>query len=297
MEWARGPTGAMHGDQQRGRCSMIEPKHALTPLTAFSRRPPPPPQLPGYWSRQHVGDTVLSLTRICRHVQSWIEPFIYERIAILQNYNGLDPVVPFLATINARPPSFFATHVKHLYIDRTIPLFAVQAILSVCTGLVSFGCHFSNASLAPLLVLLPLQRLLVSDLSFPCAPTPLPSWATTLTHLGLSGALPDAPSNFVPSLPALTHLAVDYDTLPDTESPGAGSAFVALLAAAPCVRCLVLLTGAKTDYKRVLGRLAKDGFRDPRLYVHLRPIVDGTWDAWSRRVPDVFAEAEARRGA
>ncbi|KAJ7456783.1 hypothetical protein B0H11DRAFT_225299 [Mycena galericulata] len=248
-----------------------------------------------YWLHQHVGDTVLVLPQVCRRVQSWIEPFIYERIAILHNFNGRDPISKFLETIDARPASFFATHVKHLYLDPTIPLSVVQHILSVCTGAVSFGCHHPYASLAPLLVPLPLQRLLVSEFTLPSPPTDLPPWAASLTHLGLSQARPSAPADTLARLPTLTHLAVDYAALPNVESPGMGAALAALLAAAPRLSALVLVTGAKTDYRWTLDRLREDGFRDRRLYVHLRPVMDGTWDAWSRRVPDMFADAEARR--
>ncbi|KAJ6544580.1 hypothetical protein DFH09DRAFT_1367793 [Mycena vulgaris] len=245
---------------------------------------------PNYWMRQHVSDTVLVLPQVCRRVQSWIEPFIYERISLLPTFSGTDPVPPFLATIDARPASFFAAHVKHLYVAPGIPLIVVQRVLSVCTGIMSFGGHYPYTSLAPLLAQLPLHRLLVSDLTFPSAPAEHPPWTASLTHLGASQVPPTAA---LASLPAVTHLAIDYDALPDPETPGMGAALVALLAAAPHIRCLVLITGAKTDYKWALQRLRKDAFADARLYVHLRPVTDGTWDAWSRRVPDVFADADA----
>ncbi|KAJ7490707.1 hypothetical protein FB451DRAFT_1220841 [Mycena latifolia] len=247
---------------------------------------------PDYWMHQHVGNTVLVLPQVCRRAQSWIEPFIYERVSLLQTFHGLDPIPSFLATIDARPASFFAAHVKHLYIAPTIPLAVVQRVLVVCTGVVSFGCHHPYTRLAPLLAPLSLRRLLVSELTLPSIPAELPHWAASLTHLGLSQVLPTAAA--LVHLPALTHLAVDYAALPDPEAPGMGAALTALLAAGSSIRCLVLVSAAKTDYKWALQRLRDDAFSDPRLYVHLRPVMDGTWDAWSRRVPDVFAEAEER---
>ncbi|KAJ7490717.1 hypothetical protein FB451DRAFT_624688 [Mycena latifolia] len=248
---------------------------------------------PDYWMHQDVGNTVLVLPQVCRRVQSWIEPFIYERVSLLQTFHGLDPIPSFL-TIDARPASFFAAYVKHLYIAPTIPLAVVQRVLVVCTGVVSFGCHHPYTRLAPLLAPLSLRRLLVSELTLPPIPAELPPWAVSLTHLGLSQVLPTAAA--LAHLPALTHLAVDYAALPDPEAPGMGAALTALLAAGSSIRCLVLVSAAKTDYKWALQRLRDDAFSDRRLYVHLRPVMDGTWDAWSRRVPDMFAQAEERRG-
>ncbi|KAJ7619627.1 hypothetical protein FB45DRAFT_161916 [Roridomyces roridus] len=60
-----------------------------------------------YRSHQHVGDTVLVLPRVCRRVQSWIEPLIYERVALLQNSRGRDPFTALLSTVDARPATFF----------------------------------------------------------------------------------------------------------------------------------------------------------------------------------------------
>lgn len=222
-----------------------------------------------------------------------IEPLIYERISLLQSFNGADPVPRFLATIDARPANFFAVHVKYLYFDRSIQLSVVHRVLRVCTGVVRVGCHHPSVTLAPLLAQVPLQRLLVSEFKLPSTPADLP-WAASLTHLGLSETLPHDCSAVFAAFPALTHLAVDYETLPDHNLPGMGAALAGLLHACPHLRCLVLVTGAKTDYRWALQRLREDGFGDPRFYVHLRPVSDGTWDAWSRREPDMFAEAEAR---
>ncbi|KAJ7490709.1 hypothetical protein FB451DRAFT_1166048 [Mycena latifolia] len=243
---------------------------------------------PDHWMHQHVGNTVLVLPRVCRRAQIWIEPFIYERVSLLQTFHGLDPIPSFLATIDARPASFFAAHVKHLYIAPTTPLAVVQRVLAVCTGVVSFGCHHPYTRLAPLLAPLPLRRLLVSEL--PPIPAELAPWAASLTHLGLVQVFPTATT--LAHLPALTHLAVDYAALPDPEAPGMGAALTALLAAGPNIRCLVLVSAAKTDW--ALQRLRDDAFSDPRLYMH--SVMDGAWDAWSRHMPDMFAQAEERRG-
>ncbi|KAJ7856685.1 hypothetical protein B0H14DRAFT_710654 [Mycena olivaceomarginata] len=57
-------------------------------------------------TRQYVGKIMLTLPQVCRRAQSWIEPLIYERIQLLE-WNGVDAVPQLLATINARPASFF----------------------------------------------------------------------------------------------------------------------------------------------------------------------------------------------
>ncbi|KAJ7228133.1 hypothetical protein B0H12DRAFT_233143 [Mycena haematopus] len=245
------------------------------------------------WTHQHVGDTVLVLPQVCRRVQSWIEPIIYERISLLYSYNGGKPVPKFLATIDARPASFFAAHVKYLYFDSYVPLPAVRRVLSVCTGAVSVGCHYPYLTLAALLAPLPLRRLCVSEFALPSGCTDLPPWASSLTQLGLIKVLPRDPATAFAALPMLTHLAVDYDAFPPADPEDSlGLGLAGLLSACPRLRWLVLMTTSKTDYKWAYQRLREDGFADARFAVHLRPIPDGTWDAWSRRVPDMFVEAE-----
>ncbi|KAJ7621974.1 hypothetical protein DFH06DRAFT_1009702, partial [Mycena polygramma] len=216
-----------------------------------------------------------------------IEPIIYERISFLWSANGAEPIPRFLATISSRPASFFATHVKHLYFDHTIALSAVQQVLGVCTGVVSVGCHHPYSRLEHLLAPLPLQRLLLSDFPLPSAPGNLPPWAASLTHLGIVDTLPRDPTAFA-TLPSLTHLAVSCRAIRELDAVLAG-----LLRACAGLLCLVLMTES-TRYKRVTQRLHDDGFGDPRFYLHVWPGSDGTWDAWSRRVPDMFADAEAQ---
>ncbi|KAJ7738339.1 hypothetical protein B0H16DRAFT_1570508, partial [Mycena metata] len=244
--------------------------------------------------RQRVGSTVLVLPRVCRRVKSWIEPFMYRDIALRQSFDGVDPVPRFLAAVDSHPPSFFATHVKHLYFDSTMPLFFVQKVLSVCTGVVVLGCHHPYSSLAPLIASLPLRRLLLAELSLPTTPETIPPWAASLTHLGISKTVPADPRAAFAALPALTHLAVGYDALPDPERPGMGAMLAALFPACPAIRCLILVTESKTNYRWALQRLRDDGFVDARFYVHLRPVMDRTWDGWWRPAPDMFSEAEDR---
>ncbi|KAJ7160291.1 hypothetical protein C8R46DRAFT_1285886 [Mycena filopes] len=249
--------------------------------------------------RQSVGSAVLALSLVCRRAKIWrvqtlillIDPIIYRTVPLLRSFVGQDPVSRFLVVVDSHPPSFFAMHVKSIYFDSSMPLSFVQRVLGVCTGATVVGCHHPYGSLAPLLAVLPLQRLLVSELTLPAAPEALPPWAASLTHLGISQTLPpDARAAFGAALPALTHLAVDYAAL---ANPGMGAALAALFHACPRVHCLVLVTESKTDYKWAHQRLREDGFADARFYVHLRPVMDGTWDAWWQ-AHDLFREAEYR---
>ncbi|KAJ6487182.1 hypothetical protein C8R47DRAFT_517233 [Mycena vitilis] len=236
--------------------------------------------LPNPLMRQHIGNTTMALPQVCRRVQGWIEPMIYQHISFLWSSNDRNTVPRFLATISARPASFFATHVKLLYFDYSVTLSAVQQILGVCTGVVSLGCHYRYSALEHLLAPLPIQHLLLSDLPLPSAPGNLPPWAASLTHLGLADTLPLDPT-VLSTLPSLTHLAVGYMTLPNPEWPGMGAALEGLLHACSCLRCLVLMTESQSGYNWAVQRLRTDGFSDSRFYMHLRPDSDETWDAWA----------------
>ncbi|KAJ7621975.1 hypothetical protein DFH06DRAFT_769497 [Mycena polygramma] len=155
-------------------------------------------------THRRVGDTVLALPLVCRRVQNWIEPMIYERVSFLWASNGGECAPRFLETISARPASFFATHLKHLYFDYgTLALSGIKQVLGVCTGVVSGGCHHRYSRLEHLLAPLPLQRLLLSDFPLPSAPGNSPRWAASLTHLGIVDTLPRDPAAFA-TLPSRT---------------------------------------------------------------------------------------------
>ncbi|KAJ7621993.1 hypothetical protein DFH06DRAFT_1340987 [Mycena polygramma] len=266
--------------------------------------------VPNYWTKQHVGDMALVLPQVCRRAQSWIEPLIYERISLPPPSNSARRLAMFLETVDTRPASFFATHVKYLDFDGTISLVVVKEVLSVCTGVVNLGCRYTYCSLAPLLAPLPrLRRLLVAELmlsyySMPTAdwpfsspplsstagikipPCPCPTpWAASLTHLGLSRALPPDLAGLFAAFPALTHFAVDFDAV---RSFMAHTLLGLLSACPPRVRCIVVLARGKADY-RAACRDVRDNIVDARLYVHL-----GGWQTWSRRVPDMFTEADTK---
>ncbi|KAF8145359.1 hypothetical protein K438DRAFT_1991882 [Mycena galopus ATCC 62051] len=245
--------------------------------------------IPYYWTDQHVGDMALVLPQVCRRAQSWIEPLIYERISFLADTSTKDPTPLFLRTIDTRPASFFAENVKYLYFDKSLSLHFIHRVLSVCVGVISLGCHQSYNGLAPFLAPLPLQRLLLSDMEL--STNFSPPWVSSLTHLGLSVALPHDPLAVFGALPALTHLAFEFDALPSPSLNTLTGTVSRILLACPHLRCLVL-TISRANYRLTSHRLREEKFSNPRFYVLIRYITGGWYRR--RRVTDLFVEANAR---
>ncbi|KAJ6492238.1 hypothetical protein C8R45DRAFT_1137385 [Mycena sanguinolenta] len=241
---------------------------------------------PNYWTKQHVDDMTLILPQVCRRTQSWIEPLIYERIAFskstLVQDNFERRLQLFLETMNTRPASFFAANVKYLYFGPSVQLPIIRRVLSVCTGVVSVGCHHSHDSVSDSLAPLPLQRLLLSKFVLPVE---LPPWTTSLTHLGLLDTVPNDHAQVFGALPALTHLAIDCDTV--NLNPLCGTLH-SLLRACPRLRCIVL--AATRGYAR---RLHKENFNDPRVCLLGHWPIESGWSRRPREL-DLFQEANAR---
>ncbi|KAF7358712.1 Zn(2)-C6 fungal-type domain-containing protein [Mycena sanguinolenta] len=245
--------------------------------------------IPNYWTNQHVGDMALILPQVCRRAQSWIEPLIYERIALskptMDNYNFERRLQLFLQTINTRPANFFAANVKYLYFGPSVQLPIIQHVLSVCTGVVSVGCHHPYDSIADSLAPLPLQRLLLSQLMLPIE---LPPWTASLTHLGLSDTVPNNHPQIFRTFPALTHFAVDFETV---KLDSLIRTIQSLLIAGPHLQCLVL-TANRADSRRISQRLFQEKFRDTRFSLFGLMSIESGWYR-GRRVGDLFEEAEA----
>ncbi|KAJ7069179.1 hypothetical protein C8F01DRAFT_1111800, partial [Mycena amicta] len=229
---------------------------------------------PEWWLRQNSGDTMLLLPLVCQQAQAGIEPLIYERISLLQTFNGVPTgrTVPlFLETLATRPASFFAQHVKR--------------VLSICTNAVSVGCHQPYSKIAHLLVKMPLERLMIAAIDFSAEYLP---WKRTLTHLGISASIPQDEASLkalFSMLPSVTSFAVGADALPDPmDGPGIGRILQFILTVAPQLKAVVLATDSKTrqqhgktQYRWSYQRLREEGFDSGgRLYVHLRPVSDGT---------------------
>ncbi|KAJ6487195.1 hypothetical protein C8R47DRAFT_1216391 [Mycena vitilis] len=251
--------------------------------------------VPNYWTKQHVGDMALVLPQVCRRAQSWIEPLLYEHISLPLPSNSARRLDMFLETIDTRPATFFAAHVKYLDFDDAIPLAVVEQVLRVCTGVVNLGCRHTYTSLKPLLVPVPLphlRRLLVAKLLFPfvvrIADLPVGPWATSLTHLGLSRAItfPSDLAAVFAAFPALTHLAVAYRD----DGYHYANALRGFISACPLrLRCIVLVVRGKADYRATCQDIRAENIADARLCVHL-----GGWQTWSQRVPGMFVEADAK---
>ncbi|KAF7314737.1 hypothetical protein MKEN_00947700 [Mycena kentingensis (nom. inval.)] len=257
---------------------------------------------------------------ICRRVKAWIEPIIYERILLVNSFRLgqlIDelshPATQFKAYLKIRPASFFAEHVKIVYLDAHVGLDDTRRILRACTGAVSVGCHHSYSDIADLLVSLPLERLLVKDIGLVVQNPHLGStgvpWTSALTHLALASILP--PLDILSSLPALTHLALGYNTLHPRLSSLSSVLTSILTTHAPRLKCLLIVTSSLSNYHTVENNLYASGFRDPavpsgsgsdtgsgwgrvRLWVSLprrRP-----WSCWGRHGVALEGDSDAQAG-
>ncbi|KAJ6585622.1 hypothetical protein B0H19DRAFT_1059824 [Mycena capillaripes] len=165
-------------------------------------------------------------------------------------------------------------------------------VLSVCTGIISLGCNYRYSSIAPLLTPLPLKRLLVSELDIPSASIDLPPWTAFLTHLGLSYTLPQDPSTAFAALPALTYLAVGHRALGHGFDQRAfGEVGHGPRAQWPLQRGPTPLLSRGCDEAR-RGELSRDLHSDR--FVDRRLKTRGTWERWSRFLPDMFGTAEGQ---
>lgn len=180
---------------------------------------------------------------------SRIEAILYRTIVL--DYPPMTTDL-FIRTIESRPASFFATHVKNLYITNFVPYEQAQRLLAVCTDLTSLACWTSAGgphTNLPLIVksdsasFHKLRRLSISlnALAFPCLSSQ-ESFLRQLTHLEVVNppmASAEEWKTFL-TLPSLTHLA-----LGNLYAPAHGDILPALdflLEESTALRVLVLLS-------------------------------------------------------
>ncbi|KAJ3535612.1 hypothetical protein NMY22_g6404 [Coprinellus aureogranulatus] len=232
-------------------------------------------------------DLVLVARRIC----DWIQPFIYRVVAL-----GKEDAVLFLRTVAAKPPEFFATHVKHLCLSIAVSSARATKILDVCSGVVELALWVDfGGTLSPTtskagasLSSLPLRRLSIEHahfLSFLAAPKSVtPPWYDTLTHLEvvfwkreLSPVIPG-----LEVLSSLTHLTLGLRHAHVEE--GWLSAIVAC-----CPRLKVLIPMANEDDEVEEPFLLRNCWIVPLTYPHS---VIENWEASYWGLPDNYTRAE-----
>ncbi|KAJ7740368.1 hypothetical protein B0H16DRAFT_57224 [Mycena metata] len=158
-----------------------------------------------------------NLILVARRVLIWIEPLLYRVVCV-----GKPPLKLGHAILTSdKPPAFFHNAVRHLALlgppGTSTSIKDDLRLLELCRGIVSFGAYNRNVSGSVLrrLERMDLQRLsLCVNLLFDRAAVDFthPIFRS-LTHLHMFDAVEDGVMEllpFIPTLPALTHLTLDF---------------------------------------------------------------------------------------
>jgi hypothetical protein len=170
--------------------------------------------------------TALTLTLVSKTVRAWVEPTLYRTVTLWTS----DTVDLFRVAFDAKPPSFFATHVRHLFIngehgsDIILACSRVERVAvypPALEGLPELDIQEEDAAASAAGLSAALQN--ISDTE---CPTPYEvmlmgtledvPWASPLfrnvkyLYLGLEPP-PPATACDVSLLPSLTHCAFPYD--------------------------------------------------------------------------------------
>jgi hypothetical protein len=174
-------------------------------------------------------------------------------------YANSELVRLFLRTVASRPPTFFARHVKSLYLNTHTH--EAARIISVCTGVENLICcdalwsSYSGQSMdLPEILALSPQRLSVSlNRVFPSPHTPNFSHSlfANMTHLQITDRLAFAMwPEFRP--PLLTHLAFPYSPSRDPANFITKHLVRDILSGCQTIKVLVLTTPDRDNTPRLL---------------------------------------------
>ncbi|KAG5653942.1 hypothetical protein H0H81_009058 [Sphagnurus paluster] len=195
--------------------------------------------------------------------------------------DGSTALQKFGVVLEARPASFFASHVRSLHFDGDHSSEKILPVIRVCTGVSDFGLYATIGGptaneVYRLVHTLPLKTLFISsaNLALLCEHEPATSCLKTLQRL----ALVDTWTYPARKFPALTHLALapDFDSL-------AVTAVKAALAMPQIVSVVAMLTYVNTPRQsetlQALRALAGQRFVLFTLPVSpTRYIEDDLWD-------------------
>ncbi|KAF8898080.1 hypothetical protein CPB85DRAFT_1440033 [Mucidula mucida] len=138
----------------------------------------------------------VKLATLSREIRAWMERLLYGTVVL----DSLKDSALFIRTLlEDKPPTFFATHVKNLYITSFVSDQHAQRIISVCTG-VSSLVYWSRAP-----VDLPrdtIHRLSINGTGL------VSHQRASLTHLDIVDPTPSTDMAVVFALPRLTHLSI-----------------------------------------------------------------------------------------
>ncbi|KAJ7128271.1 hypothetical protein C8R46DRAFT_1237043 [Mycena filopes] len=232
--------------------------------------------------------SIPSLLRKSADTPSRVEPLLYRVVSVTSTH----PIVP--AILNSdKPPEFFQHAVRHLAFpfpqDDVLSAPAIVRLLELCTGIVNFGCMEmrTNGDLLRFLEKTHVQRLaLFVTHIFGNSPVDFthPAFGS-LTHLDMFEGIKN---NFllllslVPTLPVLTHLAVDPD-IPRVHI---------LPVLAECPRLQLLLVMWPVWQRGTYAAAKTASILDPRFVIGTFEHYWTEWEAGARGLPDFWSRGD-----
>ena len=93
----------------------------------------------GHAARSGDKKTILSLSRVSSWLRRYVEPCLYHTVYLCTTRN----LIAFADTLDMKPPSFAAKHVRNLCISAKGPIETIDRTLAACTGVESLMFGFS----------------------------------------------------------------------------------------------------------------------------------------------------------
>ncbi|KAF8903934.1 hypothetical protein CPB84DRAFT_1845603 [Gymnopilus junonius] len=223
--------------------------------------------------------SALQLVLVAKRVHSWVQPTIYEIVALGSNDTHL-----FLRTINSLPAEFFTIHVKKLCLSVSVSARNAVKVLSICKGVTDLAFWvdylgvqgFRTGTITSLISSLPLRRLSI-ELEHFLSLFPDPNihhvWDDSITHLDLifwtRQTAPVIPP--LAKLSNLTHLALRLSHNQPTEA-----SLRAILSGCRRLKVLVIFDDPETCDETAWSA-------DPRVvYMPYPQNIVGEWEAQAR---------------
>lgn len=201
----------------------------------------------------------------------------------------------FLRTIDSKPASFFAQHVKTLCLARGVTVEQAMRIMAVCTGVSNLACwcipQEYSAALLPLITKLALRRLSLTHKALPGSDKPeehgfdLPAFQN-ITHLDIVNHWSLWNTAGFDALPRLTHIAFRF-----WARGSVARALRNILTSCTSLKVLVLLTH-DLIMDAAVEFLEREGLDDPRIAVVPYSKNIQYYEALGRGEPDLWAAAE-----
>ncbi|KAJ7756300.1 hypothetical protein B0H16DRAFT_1539313 [Mycena metata] len=162
------------------------------------------------------------LMRVAHRVKNWVHPLLYRTLVVYHPlYDDPNDAGPFWITIErvasaiSAHPALFSSAARHLFVslfDDT-DVATIGTLLAACTGIEDLFLLVLHHTWISVIALLPLKRFYGPCRGLISIVHPSDIAFLRLTHLKLTDYIPSEAINlwtdFLASLPALTHLAFD----------------------------------------------------------------------------------------